>query len=344
VSTLVNAQLEGAVVRAHGRGALLPIQLAKSTRRWLAPDGSCVIAYADALGVRVALGTPIGPPECWPRAMVAFGAHARSGHRMPSFYQLDAPGLRAARGAGLSGLKVGDEAVLELEGFSLDGAKRANLRHTVSRARRGGLTGVWLPTGTDAALRDELADLDRAWRRGRRLVLRFTVGSLDPAEEGVATAVTLDRTGRAAALTTYRRTGVDGGWVLELIRRRPDAVPGAVELAIVTAALALSGEGVPTLSLGLAPTRGLAASGASGPERWLHHPARLVRRWYRTDGLAFFKGKFDPRWEPRYLAAPGRPGQLRAIAALIALHLFGPQRRSSFHRVPRQVELTKSMD
>ena len=54
-----------------------------------------------------------------------------------------------------------------------------------------------------------------------------------------------------------------------------------------------------------------------------HRVARVVwslgRRFYNFQGLRTFKGKFDPIWEPRYLAASGWFGPYLALIDIVAL-------------------------
>ncbi|TMG22751.1 MAG: DUF2156 domain-containing protein, partial [Chloroflexi bacterium] len=57
--------------------------------------------------------------------------------------------------------------------------------------------------------------------------------------------------------------------------------------------------------------------------RFLAMIGRLVRPFYDVTGLAFFKSKFDPYWEPRYAAVRGRFDLLRLGVALLRLHLAG---------------------
>ena len=58
-------------------------------------------------------------------------------------------------------------------------------------------------------------------------------------------------------------------------------------------------------------------------ERGLALGARMIRSGYDVSGLAFFKAKFDPRWEPRYLAVARRRHLPGVLLALLRLHLGG---------------------
>jgi phosphatidylglycerol lysyltransferase len=125
------------------------------------------------------------------------------------------------------------------------------------------------------------------------------------------------------AFATFRPTGTDGGWVLDLMRRSPNGSPGAVEACIVEAASAFKESGASTLSLGLAPLAGISTRDQILEERLLAAGSRLVRHWYDVQGLARFKNKFDPEWQPRYGATRRRRDLIGFVIGLLRVHLSG---------------------
>jgi phosphatidylglycerol lysyltransferase len=317
------------VGRLHGSGALVPYQFGEGTEPFLGPDGNGLVVYGRAGRTAVVLGDPIGPAASAQAALLAFIERCSRNDDIPTVYEASEVSRIPLVAAGLHPFRVGQEAIIDLAGFGLEGSRRANLRHTVTRARRGGVSVRWFPAGLPG---DELArcgpglvEIDRAWQEGAGPELAFTIGrfSLGDLAE-VAVAVALGPAGEPIAFATFRPTDASGGWVLDLIRRRPGSTPGALESCIVEAALGLRAAGESTLSLGLAPLAGLDLHSPVGAERLLAIGARLVKRWYDVEGLAFFKRKFDPRWEPRY-GAVQRPWHLIGFGmALLRLHLAGP--------------------
>jgi phosphatidylglycerol lysyltransferase len=81
-------------------------------------------------------------------------------------------------------------------------------------------------------------------------------------------------------------------------------------------------EGYQWFNLGMAPLSGLQIS-ALAP-LWVKVASYLYRYgelFYNFQGLRAYKDKFDPIWEPRYLAYPGGlslPRVLADVSALIA--------------------------
>jgi phosphatidylglycerol lysyltransferase len=314
-----------AIGQRFGRGALLPFQLGDDKFVFSPADEDGVVVYGVAGGTAVVLGDPIGPEEDAPKVLAAFLARCHKVGRMPVFYQASGPGGRALAEAGFRLFRVGQEAVIELGDFDLTGPRRANLRHTITRCRKAGVSVRWFPSGIDPkvepGLVGELEAIDESWRKGTGPELGFTISQFDVRNlRWQPNAVAVAQDGRALGFTTLWPTGSDGGWVLDLMRRTADSPPGVVEFCIAEAASALRASGSTTLSLGLAP---LARLDPAGPaeERLLALGARLVRRWYDVRGLAFFKSKFDPVWVPRYGAIRRRRNILGFAIALLFVHV-----------------------
>jgi phosphatidylglycerol lysyltransferase len=311
--------------RRFGRGALLPFQLGDDKFVFSPPDADGMVVYGVVGGSAVALGDPIGPEDEGPGVLAAFMARCRKFGRTPVFYQVSQSCRPMLGDLGYRTFKVGVEAIIQLDDFALTGPSRANLRHTITRCRKAGVSVRWFGAGinpsAEPGLANRLAEIDAFWRSAAGPELGFTIGRFDIHNlRWQPVAVAVDEGGEALGFTTFRPTGSDRGWVLDLMRRGPDSPPGVVEFCIAEAAAAFREAGGTTLSLGLAP---LADLDASGPfeERLLAVGARLTGRWYDVKGLAFFKRKFDPTWVPRYGAIRRRRDFVRFVVALLLVHV-----------------------
>ncbi len=328
------------IAERYGCGALLPFQLGDDKLIYSPADAEGLVVYGLVGRTAVVLGDPIGSPEAAPRVFGDFLEQCHRLDRVPIVYQAGVVGRSMLRGAGFRLFKVGEEALIDLSGFDTSGPRRANLRHTITRCRKDGVVIRWFPSGIpadEAAVLDDLAEIDASWHEKAGPRLGFTVSHFDRATLAwQPTSVAIGPNGRALAFTTYRKTGVDGGWVLDLMRRGCDGPPGAVEACISEAAMAFRDVGAKTLSLGLAPLAGLDVSSSAFEERLLAVGGRLVRRWYDVTGLARFKNKFDPYWIPRYGAIRHRRDVVGFVVSLLWIHLAGAVRLPGRSREERE--------
>jgi phosphatidylglycerol lysyltransferase len=137
---------------------------------------------------------------------------------------------------------------------------------------------------------------------------------------------------RAEAFLTWVPIWARRGWALDLLRRRPDAVPGATEFLVAKSVEAARARGDALLSLSLSalvaaerPVEDLRAlesdpgTPALGPggERARELLLRHLSRFYDFESLFHWKKKFDPEFEPRYLVYPS-PAALPRVAFALA--------------------------
>jgi len=158
------------------------------------PSGKSAIAYRVLSGVMLASGDPLGDREAWPGAIAEFLGVAARHAWVPAVIGCSAHGGTAWTKAGLTALELGDEAVLSVEDFSLDGRAMRGVRQAVARVERAGYTASArrvsdVPAPERAALRRAA----RTWRgsepeRGFSMALsRFSENSGDLADgSGVA--------------------------------------------------------------------------------------------------------------------------------------------------------------
>ena len=325
-----------AISDKYGCGALLPFQLGEDKQVFSPPDADGMVVYGMAGRTAVVLGDLIGSPDAAPKVFSEFLARCRKLDRWPIVYQATAASRAVLVNAGFRMFKVGEEAIVDLSTFDLTGPRRANLRHTITRCRKDGVTFRWFADGMPAeetALLADLESIDAIWRKGAGPQMGFTISHFDRAAicwQPISVAV--DASGRALGYTTFRRTGVDGGWVLDLMRRAPDGPPGVVEACIAEAAVAFRAAGATSLSLGLAPLAGLDNKVGTWEERLLANAGRLVGRWYDVRGLFVFKRKFDPYWIPRYGAMRRRRDLIGFMVGLMRIHLSGAIHLPGRHR------------
>jgi len=134
------------------------------------------------------------------------------------------------------------------------------------------------------------------------------------------------------AFITLLPTYADGGMALDLMRRAPEATPGAMELLLARAAEHLREGSYTYFSLGLAPLAGVGGAEHGLAGRGLDYLFRNLDGVYRYQSLHRFKDKFAPRWEDRYLLYPGPLALPSVLVALARVHVGGSRRAHPVER------------
>jgi lysyl-tRNA synthetase class 2 len=289
------------------------------------PTGKSCIAYRVLSGVMLASGDPLGDPEAWPGAMKAFMTEAERHAWVPAVLGCGELGGEIwTRETDMSALEFGDEAVVDVADFSLDGRTMRNVRQMVNRVERAGYTADVY------RIRDLTPENAKTFRtqaaswRGTETERGFSMalGRLGDPADGDCVAVAAKKDGVLRAFLHFVPWGSDG-LSLDLMRRDKAAEPGLNEYLITSALRACPGLGVKRVSLNFAVFRSALERGGklgAGPiiRAW-RGLLVFASRWFQIESLYRFNAKFQPEWEPRYIVYPGAGDLPRiAIAALEA--------------------------
>jgi phosphatidylglycerol lysyltransferase len=115
------------------------------------------------------------------------------------------------------------------------------------------------------------------------------------------------------------------------MRHAPDGPPGIMDFLFVQLMQWARAEGYEWFNLGMVPLAGL--QNRRRAPLWNRFGALVFgsgERFYNFRGLQHYKNKFDPVWEPRYMAVPSGialPMILANVASLISGGLSGVVRR-----------------
>jgi phosphatidylglycerol lysyltransferase len=291
-------------------------------------DGGFVM-YGIAGRSWVALGDPVAS-SATARAELAwrFRAAAYREGGWPVFYQVTRDCLPLYVDLGLTILKLGENAYVPLEGFSLDGPGRRALRRGVREATKAGCTFEMVPADATRTLLPELKEVSDAWLSSRRVREKgFSLGRFDADYLSHFPVAVVRRGGRIVAFSNIWTTAGRQELSVDLMRHLPGAPPGTMDFLFASLMLWAAAEGYTRFDLGMAPLSGFEAR-ALAPS-W-HRVARalsaLGEHFYNFNGLRQYKEKFRPVWEPRYLAAPGGlhlPRVLANVTSLVAGGVVG---------------------
>ncbi|MDF1855294.1 bifunctional lysylphosphatidylglycerol flippase/synthetase MprF [Pseudooceanicola sp.] len=285
------------------------------------PAGRSVLSYGVKGGSWIAMGAPVGSEEDVEDLAWAFHDAARAAGARPVFYEAPMGFAEQAIDMGLTLHKMGEEAVVPLLNFSLDGPERKKLRTTWNRAQRDGLSVEIMPAPHDPALIDALAVISQGWlMQHAAREKRFSVGRFDPAWLNRTRIAIVRLNGEICAFANLMESDRSGA--VDLMRHRPDAPAATMEFLFTDLLLQLKAEGRQFFSLGMVPFAGLP--GRRGATLWARFGNLVYAhgdRFYSFDGLRRFKAKFDPIWQPRYFccrSALPPVGPLTDAARLIA--------------------------
>lgn len=321
------ARLRGLLDRHGGRDSLGYFALRRDKSLVWSESGKAAVAYRVLSGVALASGDPLGDPEAWPGAIGAFLTLARDHAWVPAVMACGEQGGTAWARFGLDALEIGDEAVVEVADFTLEGRAMRGVRQAVGRASRAGYTtAVRRQRDISVAELAALAHRARTWRgsaseRGFSMALsRFG----DPGD-GECVVVTAHHGDRLVGLLDFVPWGQDG-LSLDLMRRDRSAENGVNEFLICELIATAPRLGIARVSLNFAIFRAALERGqrlGAGPVTRLWSRLLLVAsRWFQIETLYRFNAKFRPIWEPRFICFPATRDLPRIILAALRAEAY----------------------
>jgi len=292
-------------------------------------SGRFLVAYSD----------PVCPPGGERDLLAAFLRHAADEDLDVVLYQISPVFLPVAHDFGFTFFKLGEEAIVDLARFDLKGDKAKSWRHAINSVEKAGGRFEIVPPEDVAALATELKTVSDDWRADKGVAEKtFSIGRFDEAYlSRFRLALVRDRESRIVAFANLLEGRSDGEISIDLMRFSPAREQAAglrnvMDYLLLRLMLHGKESGFSRFNLGMAPLA------AVGTERWARPFEKLAHLffehgepWYNYQGLRRYKEKFDPMWEPRYMAYP-RPWDWPLAVSSAAVLIAGGWRPLLFPR------------
>ncbi|GGV15997.1 phosphatidylglycerol lysyltransferase domain-containing protein [Streptomyces spectabilis] len=297
-----------ALLDKHGeRDSLGYFALRREKSAVWSPSGKAAVTYRVVGGVSLASGDPIGDPEAWPGAIEPWLAEAREHGWTPAVMGASEEAGTVYARHGLDALELGDEAIVEIADFTLEGRAMRTVRQAYNRVKRAGYE-VRVRRHADIP-EEELAHLlERAddWRDGAtERGFSMALGRLgDPADGQCVMLECTDDKGDLRAVLSFVPWGPHG-LSLDLMRRDRDSDNGLMEYMVIELLQRAAEIQITQVSLNFAMFRSVFERGSrlgAGPVlRLWRSLLSFFSRWWQIESLYRANAKYRPIWEPRFL-------------------------------------------
>jgi phosphatidylglycerol lysyltransferase len=276
--------------------------------------------YADKL---VVLGNPVGDEREFHDCIEEFHDVANLYGYTPVYYEVTKEMLSKLHENGYDFFKLGEEAYVNIEEFSLAGKKMKNLRAVKNKLEREGfLCDVLEPPFSDELL-DRLKFISEQWLQGR-LEKGYSLGFFEYDYLNLGPiAVVKDKEGTAIAFTSLMpKYDHHETLSLDLMRQLQDIPPGIMDFMFLHLFEWANSKGYKRFNIGMAPLANVGMSKYSFLGEKLASQIYVHGNFiYHFKGLKKFKEKYADSWEPKYLAYRKKtslPLTMIQIALLIA--------------------------
>ncbi len=286
-------------------------------------DRRGVVSFGQSMSSAIALGDPVaGSPDGFSRVLHEYLDFCDANDWGVAFHQVPATHLSEYAAAGFSSIKIGEEAIVDVGEFSLQGRPMKALRSSINRLEREGYRTSYFTPPLSEAVVAKLREVSDEWLglSGRR-ERGFTLGGFrDDYVRATSVMVVENAQGDFLAFANVIPDGVKGEATIDLMRRKSDLPNGIMDLLQVRLIEHFREAGFTRYTLGMAPFFNVGEeSDAPVKERAIRLLYDHVSRIFSYKGLHDYKAKFMPSWEPRYLVYDSETSLPAIILALIQL-------------------------
>ncbi len=271
---------------------------------FISPEQDAFLAYRVGWNFAVVLGDPVGPESAILDLVKNFSAFCSDNDWRFGFHQALSDFLPVYESLGLKKLKIGDDAIVDLQAFTLEGKTAKTIRSKVNQLEKSGVTARFFEAPLTDDVLAEATEISEEWLQipGRR-ERQFTLGSFEPDYvRSTPLFAALDGSGRMLGfvniIPSYRKDET----TIDLMRRRTEAPNGIMDYVFIKLFLKSREEGFTRFNLGMSPMAGFQEFEEASPEeRAVHAFFQHLNFLFSFKGLHAYKAKFANIWEPRYV-------------------------------------------
>ncbi len=292
------------LTKLWGRSAMDYFKLWPDKSYFFSSYKQCFIAYRVVNGFAIVLGDPVGDPKHMRETIKAFIGFCRENDWEVVFHQTLPDFLPIYSSLGLRKLKIGDDAVVNLADFNLEGRQAKKFRNQIHRLERQGIQAIYYPAPISIAVLKQMEAVSDEWLRlpGRR-ERKFSLGQFDCHYlRSTPVLAAMDSNGKMIAFVNIIPSYRAGESTVDLMRHCKDAPKTIMDYLFIKLMLKHKEAGFKYFNFGLVPMVGFQKDERpSLEEKAIHFFFSYLNFLFRYMGLKQYKEKFCDFWEPRYL-------------------------------------------
>lgn len=270
----------------------------------------------------IACGDPVGPEEEWDEVTELFLLMCDKHDLRAVFYEIDSGHAHHYLDNGFYLLKLGEEAKVAVQGFSLQGGKNSELRHACTRAEKNGFTFEVYSKEHVHEILPRLKVISDTWLKEKNTKEKgFSLGFFDEDYLKNFSIAVIKKDRNIVAFANIWTTDQKKEYSIDLMRFIKDEAPkGVMDFLFSQMIFWGRDQGYEYFDIGMAPLAGLSES--KDRALWNKIGDFLFKHgeyFYNFEGLRDYKDKYSPVWGSKYLACKNPlaiPKTLTDIAAL----------------------------
>ncbi len=270
---------------------------------FIAEGADAFISYRIAGNYAVILENPVAAgDEELKNCISQFDTYCYENSLKCIYYRVSEENLPLYREKGKKSMFIGQEAVVNLETFSLEGGSRKSLRNAINKIKdRGFKSTVHVPPIKDGILQKLKSVSDEWLNYTERHEIVFSQGMFDWKELKQQTIITVENPEeKVIAFLNIIPDYAPSESTYDLLRKTADAPNGIMDFIHIEMFNYMKSQQYKFVNLGFAPMSGMNDA-HTFKEKSMKFAYEKIRSFSQYKGLREFKDKYDPVWYNKYL-------------------------------------------
>lgn len=291
------------LLQHYGNSALDYFKVYSDKLIYFSENKKAFISYRVSGNFAVVLQNPVAENENeMKNCIVEFESYCYESGLKSIYYRVPEKSLPMYKSLKKKNLFLGQEAVVDLSTFTLDGGSKKSLRNGLRKISENGLKATIYEAPIKDGLLQKLQSVSDEWLIDtERTEIIFSQGMFVWEELKQQTIITVQNSEeKIIAFLNVIPDYVKGEGTYDLIRKTKDAPNGIMDFMLIELFNYLKSKNFEAVNLGLAPMSGMDDP-QTFPEKSMKYAYEKIKSFSHYKGLRDFKDKFSPKWKNEYL-------------------------------------------
>ncbi len=292
-----------ALLQKYGRTSLDYFKVYFDKNIFIGNNGQCFLAYKIYYSYAVVLEGPIAASTQDALDLVnEFEAFCKGSNLKAFYYRVSEEDRLVYEGIGKKSILIGQEAIVDISNFSLEGRDKKSIRNAIKKTEGAGFFFRAIEPPVREGLIQKIKQVSDEWLRVmERSEMAFSQGVFVADELKDQKIFTMENEeGRVVAFANLVPDYAREECTYDMIRKSADAPNGVLDALIVNMMTYLHDKGYHYFNMGMAALAGVE-EGQDLTSRAIQFAKSNLRNMAHFKGLYEFKNKFEPVWQKKYL-------------------------------------------
>jgi phosphatidylglycerol lysyltransferase len=291
------------ILSKYGKSSLDYFKTYSDKQVFFPSDSESFISYKVTGNFAVVLEDPVAPDrDTMKKTIIDFRKFCYENGLKDLYYRVPKESLDIYREVSKRSLFLGQEGVVDLAVFTLEGGEKKSIRNALNKITEQGYTSHIHPAPLKDGLIQKLKAVSDEWLKiTDRKEIVFSQGMFSEKEIKQQTVLTVEnKEEKIIAFLNIIPDYVKNEGTYDLLRKTADAPNGIMDFILVELFKYFKSQGIQYVNLGFAPMSGLDDPN-NFPEKSMKFAYERLRSFSNFKGQREYKEKFQPVWSEKYL-------------------------------------------